>query len=72
MVLAQEQIQANNVTIANRNTEFDRRYRFFRDLADNAYKRAAKAPRKKPKTKAKLSKMNEIAAMFDEGLVAAQ
>ena len=64
--LAQEQIQANNVTIANRNTEFDRRYRFFRDLADNAYKRAAKAPRKKPKAKTRHSDVVEFAAMIDD------
>ncbi|WP_271606235.1 hypothetical protein [Bradyrhizobium sp. CCBAU 11434] len=64
--LAQEQIQANNVTIANRNTEFDRRYRFFRELADSAYKRAAKAPLKKPKAKTALSEMDEIAATFDD------
>ncbi|WP_145987052.1 hypothetical protein [Bradyrhizobium vignae] len=64
--LAQEQIQANNVTIANRNTEFDRRYRFFRALADSAYKRAAKTPRKKPKAKTALSEMDAIAATFDD------
>ena len=64
--LAQEQIQANNVTIANRNHEFDRRYSFFRQLADAAYKRASKAPRKKAKTKDKLSEIDSISAIFED------
>jgi hypothetical protein len=47
MKLAKEQISAGNVTIANRHAEFDRRYRFFRQLADNSYRRAQHSPRKK-------------------------
>jgi hypothetical protein len=37
-LFATKQIQANNLTIANRNSKFDHRYRFFRDLADKAYR----------------------------------
>jgi len=68
--LAQEQIQANNVTIANRNSEFDRRYRFFRSLADKAYKRASKQPRKRANAKAKLSELEQLAAPFSELMTA--
>lgn len=45
--LAQSQIEVGAVTIANRNSEFDDRYRFFRQLADSAYRRGARAARKK-------------------------
>src|SRR5258708_5479282 len=63
--LAQEQIQANNVTVANRNREFDRRYRFFRDHADVAYRRASKAPRKN-KAKKKTSKIDDLLTMLED------
>jgi hypothetical protein len=68
--LAQEQIQANSVTIANRNTEFDRRYQFFRDLADNAYKRASKKPRKRSTVKAEVSELEQLASPFSEFMAA--
>jgi hypothetical protein len=64
--LAREQIQANNVTLANRNSEFDRRYRFFRHHADAAYRRASKTPRSKAKAKKKLSKIDELSTMFED------
>ncbi len=47
--LAQEQVAANNVTIANRNSEFDRRYRFFRKSAHAAYRGRNRKPRQKTK-----------------------
>lgn len=37
---AREQMQKGNVTLKNRYGDFERRYRFFRDLADNAYREA--------------------------------
>jgi hypothetical protein len=44
--IALAQADLGNVTIANRFGEFDARYRFFRTLADEAYKRANRKPRK--------------------------
>jgi len=64
--LARKQTQANNVTIANRHLEFDRRYRFFRDLADRAYKRASKRPRKRATAKAELTELEQLAAPFSD------
>ncbi|ASQ15021.1 hypothetical protein [Sinorhizobium meliloti] len=43
---AKHQVENGDVTIANRFYEFEDRYRFFRDLADRAYRRA-KTPRRK-------------------------
>lgn len=45
--LAEQQIDANNVSIANHYGEFDKRYRFFRQQADRAYRAAAKPPKAK-------------------------
>jgi hypothetical protein len=39
--LAQAQVEAGAVTVANRQFEFDGRYRFFREHADSAYQRAS-------------------------------
>jgi hypothetical protein len=44
---AKHQVETGNVTIANRFYEFEDRYRFFRDLADKAYRRANTSRRKK-------------------------
>jgi hypothetical protein len=51
--LAKEQAAKGNVTVANRYSEFDSRYRFFRGLADRSYRRTDKKPRRTvtPKTK---------------------
>jgi hypothetical protein len=57
---AKLQAMKGNVTVANRYHEFDRRYRFFRDLAHRSYRKADKKPRKKQKSK------NEPAAVFDD------
>lgn len=43
--LAQHQVGQGEVLVVNRFAEFSARYRFFRDLADKAYRRAAKPPR---------------------------
>lgn len=43
--LAEHQIRQGEVLIVNRFSEFDARYRFFRDLANKSYGRAAKPPR---------------------------
>lgn len=45
--LAEQQIDANKVSIANHYGEFDKRYRFFRTQADRAYRRAAQPPKKR-------------------------
>jgi hypothetical protein len=63
--LAQEQIQTNNVTVANRNHEFDRRYRFFRNHADVAYRRASKAPRRS-KAKKNTSKIGDLSTTIGD------
>jgi hypothetical protein len=58
--LAQNQVVANNVTIQNRHSEFDRRYRFFRRSADAAYnslKRKSRRKTKPPDAKNPLGKM---------------
>ncbi|RYD89191.1 MAG: hypothetical protein EOP61_32140 [Sphingomonadales bacterium] len=44
---AQAQIDEGRVTIANRFSEFDARYRFHRERADRAYRRAKRRPRRK-------------------------
>lgn len=49
--IAKEQTATGNVLIANRRHEFDSRYRFFRDLADQSYRRADRKPRRKAKPK---------------------
>jgi hypothetical protein len=51
--LAKEQAAKGNVTVANRYSEFDSRYRFFRGLADRSYRRADKKPRRTVTLKAK-------------------
>ena len=56
---AEAQVEAGAVTIENRHHEFDRRYRFFRQHADRAYRRAA-VPRKKKTSEQK----TEGAAIF--------
>jgi hypothetical protein len=44
--VAKELAAKGNVTIANRHSEFDSRYRFFRARADRSYRRADKKPRR--------------------------
>lgn len=45
--LAKQQAAKGNVTVANRLSEFDSRYRFFRSLADRSYRIAERRPRSK-------------------------
>jgi hypothetical protein len=60
--LAELQAMEGNVTIANRHNEFDSRYRFFRGLADQSYRRADKKPRSNVKRKTK----DELSAVFGD------
>jgi hypothetical protein len=50
--LAKQEVQAGNFVIANRYSEFDRRYRYFRGLAQSSYKRARQKPRAASKPRA--------------------
>ncbi len=43
--VAEYQVAAGDVLIVNRFGEFDARYRFYRELADKAFKRASRKPR---------------------------
>lgn len=43
--VAEHQVAVGDVLIVNRFGEFDARYRFFRELADKAFKKAARKPR---------------------------
>jgi hypothetical protein len=63
--LAQEQVIANNVTIANRYSEFDRRYRFFRKSADAAYRSLKRKPRRKAKPPDAENLFGEIAESWN-------
>lgn len=49
--IAEHQIAKGEVLIVNRFSEFDSRYRFFREKADEAFKRAKTKPRKSKKAK---------------------
>ncbi|PIT06399.1 hypothetical protein TSA1_29795 [Bradyrhizobium nitroreducens] len=64
--MAKQQAAAGNVTVANRHSEFDSRYRFFRDLADRSYRTAERKPRAKP-AKAKPDSLSPVLAEFARG-----
>ncbi|WP_145984399.1 hypothetical protein [Bradyrhizobium nitroreducens] len=64
--IAKQQAAAGNVTVANRHSEFDSRYRFFRDLADRSYRTAERKPRAKP-AKAKPDSLSPVLAEFARG-----
>ena len=57
--IAKRQAAKGNVTIANRLSEFDSRYRFFRGLADRSYRRAERRPR------SEAAKEDDIAAKLN-------
>lgn len=60
--LAKQQAAKGNVTIANRHSEFDARYRFFRTLADRSYRKADRKPPSKPARK----RGGGISGVFEE------
>ncbi len=54
--IAQHQVSLGEASIANRFSEFESRYRFFREMADKAYAEAKKRPKKRK------AKEGEVAA----------
>lgn len=66
--IAQHQVSLGEASIANRFSEFESRYRFFREMADKAYAEAKKRPKKRKAKEGEVA-AEETAKLFMSDMV---